>query len=239
MQNVQSDATMPKSVFVTGADNVKRLATACFEILGSEVLPISRAAALHETTPRCAAGSRRPVVVIGVEDGDSARREIAVVKSKLPTASIILVSTCEPDKLASLAPQVSVIFGMEEIVECWKDAVYRGLSVSPRTSSAGALQLKGMERSTEDIERLESLSSMETRVLLCLAEGSSNKLIGRQLGISDNTVRVHVRAIFQKTGVENRTQAALLAIRNRHLDLLHERARPIELIAECERNSAA
>ena len=48
-----------------------------------------------------------------------------------------------------------------------------------------------------------------------LAEGHSNKLIARRLGINDTTVRVHVRAVLKKLGVNNRTQAALVA--SRHL----------------------
>jgi two-component system, NarL family, nitrate/nitrite response regulator NarL len=57
------------------------------------------------------------------------------------------------------------------------------------------------------------LTPRQRAVLAMLAEGQSNKLIARSLGINDTTVRVHVRAVLRKLGVHNRTQAALVASR--------------------------
>lgn len=57
------------------------------------------------------------------------------------------------------------------------------------------------------------LTARQRGVLAMLAEGHSNKLIARRLGINDTTVRVHVRAVLKKLGVHNRTQAALVASR--------------------------
>lgn len=57
------------------------------------------------------------------------------------------------------------------------------------------------------------LTPRQRAVLEMLAEGQSNKLIARSLGINDTTVRVHVRAVLRKLGVNNRTQAALVASR--------------------------
>ena len=58
------------------------------------------------------------------------------------------------------------------------------------------------------------LSPRETSILRCLARGASNKLIARDLQISEATVKVHVKAILRKIGVANRTQAALWAMTN-------------------------
>ena len=44
-----------------------------------------------------------------------------------------------------------------------------------------------------------------------LRNGKSNKLIARELTITEGTVKLHVRRIMKKLGVENRTQVALLA----------------------------
>ena len=41
--------------------------------------------------------------------------------------------------------------------------------------------------------------------------GNSNKLIARQLGISDGTVKTHLRAIYQELGTRNRTEAVYMA----------------------------
>jgi len=46
----------------------------------------------------------------------------------------------------------------------------------------------------------------------CLTEGAPNKSIARQLGITEATVKIHVKSLIRKIGVQNRTQAALWAI---------------------------
>lgn len=56
------------------------------------------------------------------------------------------------------------------------------------------------------------LSVREVEILTCLVSGKPNKVISRQLGISEATVKVHVKAILRKIGVQNRTQAAIWAM---------------------------
>ena len=65
---------------------------------------------------------------------------------------------------------------------------------------------------------LGELSRRETQVLRVLASGASNVQIADQLNISNSTVATHIRHIFRKTGVSNRTEAADLARRNGLLD---------------------
>jgi DNA-binding NarL/FixJ family response regulator len=62
------------------------------------------------------------------------------------------------------------------------------------------------------------LSGRELEVLRLVAAGSSNREIGDALHISQNTVANHVRAILQKTGCANRTEAAAYAARRQLLD---------------------
>jgi len=65
---------------------------------------------------------------------------------------------------------------------------------------------------TARAERVDAaLSERERDVLRCVAAGMPNKLIARELGISEKTVKAHLTRVFQQIGVTDRTQAALWA----------------------------
>jgi two-component system, NarL family, response regulator LiaR len=64
----------------------------------------------------------------------------------------------------------------------------------------------------------EALTPRELDVLRLLARGLPNKLIARELGIAERTVKTHVSSILAKLGVTDRTQAALYAVRERLAD---------------------
>ena len=60
---------------------------------------------------------------------------------------------------------------------------------------------------------IEPLTGREREVLRLVVEGFANKQIARRLLITEKTVKTHVSNVLQKLGVEDRTQAAVLAIR--------------------------
>jgi DNA-binding NarL/FixJ family response regulator len=57
------------------------------------------------------------------------------------------------------------------------------------------------------------LTARERDVLAAIAQGRANRQIARELGMSEKTVKTHVSAILAKLGVQDRTQAALYAVR--------------------------
>ena len=63
-------------------------------------------------------------------------------------------------------------------------------------------------------ELYESLTPRELSVLHCIARGRSNKEIGHDLNLSEGTVKGYVSAVLAKLGVDDRTQAALLAAKH-------------------------
>jgi DNA-binding NarL/FixJ family response regulator len=65
----------------------------------------------------------------------------------------------------------------------------------------------------DDAPTAEPLTPREIDVLHLLAEGLSNKGIGVRLGISDQTVKFHVSAIYGKLAAANRTDAVRRAVR--------------------------
>jgi DNA-binding NarL/FixJ family response regulator len=65
----------------------------------------------------------------------------------------------------------------------------------------------------EDTARSVELTARERDVLAELARGRSNREIARALSVTEKTVKTHVSAILGKLGVQDRTQAALHAVR--------------------------
>lgn len=63
------------------------------------------------------------------------------------------------------------------------------------------------------ISPLDELTPREKTVLAEIARGRSNKQIAKELHLSEGTVKGYVSAVLSKLGVEDRTQAALLAVR--------------------------
>lgn len=59
---------------------------------------------------------------------------------------------------------------------------------------------------------LESLTKRESEILRCIARGQSNKEIGRELDITESTVKIHVQNVFRKLDLTSRVQAAVYAI---------------------------
>ena len=65
-----------------------------------------------------------------------------------------------------------------------------------------------------DKDKIDLLTSREMEVLIQVANGMFNKEIANSLGISERTVKNHVSNIFKKIDVNDRTQAAVFAIKN-------------------------
>jgi DNA-binding NarL/FixJ family response regulator len=59
----------------------------------------------------------------------------------------------------------------------------------------------------------DPLTPREREVLALLGRGMANKVIARELGMAEKTVKAHVSSILAKLGVADRTQAALYAVR--------------------------
>ena len=86
-----------------------------------------------------------------------------------------------------------------------------GTYVPPRLMNGGAVP------ASPDVpagDRL-GLTARQYDVLRLLAQGMSNKLIARELGITEGTVKVHLLAVFRALGVRNRTAAVVAAQRYR------------------------
>ncbi len=59
--------------------------------------------------------------------------------------------------------------------------------------------------------QVEPLTTRERQIVRVMAEGLTNKEIGRRLTLAEGTVKVHLHHIYRKLGVSNRTELAVLA----------------------------
>ncbi|SFM80670.1 response regulator transcription factor [Variovorax sp. OV329] len=75
--------------------------------------------------------------------------------------------------------------------------------------AAGGARSAGGSATLESLRNV--LTERQVEVLQLLSQGKPNKLIGRSLGISEGTVKIHLAAIFRALNVRNRTEAVVAA----------------------------
>jgi two-component system, NarL family, nitrate/nitrite response regulator NarL len=80
------------------------------------------------------------------------------------------------------------------------------------TATESTSNNNGLSKIVVEPDSNGSLSPRERQILNSLAEGKSNKVIARQYGLAEATVKVHLKAVLRKIGKHNRTQAAIWAI---------------------------
>jgi NarL family two-component system response regulator LiaR len=82
--------------------------------------------------------------------------------------------------------------------------------LDPTVAARLVERIAGRERASTG---LDELTRREREVLECIARGRSNKQIALELGVAEKTVKTHVGHLLAKLDVADRTQAALLAVR--------------------------
>lgn len=97
-----------------------------------------------------------------------------------------------------------------------KDSEPQDLLAGIRSAAAGHAPLdprvaRNLLPSVSRTDPAASLSGREREVLQLVSEGLANKQIGRRLGITEHTVKVHLGSVFRQIGVRDRTSAAMWA----------------------------
>jgi len=146
---------------------------------------------------------------------------LELVRKHDPELPIVMLttSTDEGDLLESLrqGAQGYLLKDMEpdELVLALRDIVSGKTVVAPDLAPILAKAVQGggvTEKEEPDDSPFSELTPRETEILGLLAEGQSNKAIARNLGISDGTVKLHVKAILRKLEVHSRVEAAVMAV---------------------------
>ena len=132
-----------------------------------------------------------PVVML-----TTSNEEADLIKSLRSGAQGYLLKDMEPDELVSALRDI----------EKGKNVVAQDLT------DALARMVQGETNVDDDDGPFSELTPREMEILCLLADGQSNKLIARNLGISDGTVKLHVKAILRKLGIHSRVEAAVIAV---------------------------
>jgi two-component system NarL family response regulator len=130
------------------------------------------------------------------------------IRNEFPEARIIVLTTFDTDEDIYRAIQSGASSYL------LKDTPDEELSATIRAVFAGQhpLPVKVAERLALRQKRSD-LSQREMDVLQLLTKGRSNKEIGASLFISEDTVKAHLKTLFTKLQVQDRTEAAITAIR--------------------------
>ncbi|MEE9493773.1 MAG: response regulator [Gammaproteobacteria bacterium] len=133
---------------------------------------------------------------------------------------MLTTSTEERDLVESLrsGAQGYLLKDMEpdQLVLALRDIVKGKTVVAPDLAQVLAKVVQSDGTIVEEQSPFDDLTPRENEILSLLAEGQSNKVIARNLGISDGTVKLHVKSILRKLGVHSRVEAAVIAVEQGH-----------------------
>jgi len=143
-------------------------------------------------------------------DGVAVLRELAARGGR--SRALVLTSATDPAS-ASLAMRAGAAGVVYKDVD--PDALVRAIRAVHDGNLLLAPEAAGaLVRAAAGDARLRSLTGRERQVLAELARGRSNREIARALGVAEKTVKAHVSSVLAKLGVQDRTQAALVAVRH-------------------------
>jgi DNA-binding NarL/FixJ family response regulator len=133
---------------------------------------------------------------------------ITAIRGEFPNARIIVLTTYSGDVQALRAIKAGAVGYM------LKSMVRKDLLDTIRAVHQGLRRIPP-EIASEIVEHVSSdaLTERELQVLRQIAAGNANKQIATQLGISDETVKGHVKNILAKLGANDRTHAAMIALK--------------------------
>ncbi len=149
--------------------------------------------------------------------GLSGLEGLSVLQKSFPQAHIIFLSASTTTQaLQETATQGAKGYlpksaSAEDIEAALRQVLSGGTCFTAFMPSGSNSSLSDSQTKSASLYSLNSLSVRQKEVLALLAQGLPNKVIARQLNLSENTVRVHVGAVFAHFGVNSRTAAVLAA----------------------------
>ena len=148
--------------------------------------------------------------------------------ASLPSARILMLTVSdEEDDLyeaikAGAAGYLLKEISIEEVADAVRAVVQGQTLISPSMASKLIVEFASLAKRADvdqDPVPAPRLTDRELQVLKLVAQGLSNRDIGGQLYISENTVKNHVRNILEKLQLHSRMEAVLYAVKEKILDV--------------------
>ncbi len=205
------------SVRLLIADDHEVIRTGLITLLQGSGIEVVGQAASGKETVKLAEQLKPDVVLLDIRmpDGDGLST-LEKLRQKVPSTKVVMLSTYDNPTYVARA----VALGASDFV--LKGATREAIIETIKAAAAGESPSRSGElrrvASTMKIRQVVDddevpLTQRETQVLRHVALGLSNKEIGRSLEISVETVKEHVQNILRKIAVNDRTQAAVWAVR--------------------------
>ena len=179
-------------------------------LLGSQqdFLVVGQASSVAEAKVMLATLTPALVVVdLRLPDGDGARVLEDIRSLRWGTYGIVLSAFCTDDDLVAAARAGARAYLLK---------TGRGeemLSILRRVMNGENVLEQEFPAALRDRLAQKDLTAKELDILRMIGQGLTNKEIGRKAEVAENTVKVHLRRIFQKLGVSSRAEAAGIAVR--------------------------
>ena len=216
-------STSERSIRVLVVDDHDLFRTGLRSLLEDEGFEVADAAGGAESARR-ARGFAPDVVVMDMNmPGMTGVEATPLVLEAAPEASVLMLTIATDDErvLAAIRAGASGYLlkdaPLEEIAAGVRAAAAGQSAIAPRV--AGALlpsvrsAVPAPENRDDEARGVPVLSRREREVLALLAAGYDNAEIAARLYLSPSTVKTHVSRLLEKLGVDNRVQAATLAVR--------------------------
>ena len=138
-------------------------------------------------------------------NGVEALKEILAVE---PKARVVMLTTSDVEEDVYQSIECGALGYVQK--EANVDQILRAI----RSAMNGEVFMSDdIRRIYETRKGAKGLSPREAEVLTAVADGLGNRQIGEKLGISENSVKMHLKRIFYKLGADDRTEAVNLAVK--------------------------
>ena len=183
-----------------------------FEVVGVAENPAQLRTVLQETTPA--------LILMDIEmpQGDGISATVFVRKHAPGTNVVILTGYDNPDLIFRALKAGAVGYLLKnarpkDILDTLRKVAAGEIFLNAELASKFLREFQ-RDQEVEEVRRLvQTLTPREEEVLRLVATGAANREIGQRLFISELTVKMHLASIFRKLQVNDRTKAAILALK--------------------------